>query len=106
MNGENEQLPPGISAIEWRLWSKIRNRMLNGMRFHYNYLIGDYRVTFYCQETLVAIDIVPSCQQQSVERTDYFQQRGYRYIAIRESNITDDFDSVIDQIYELTTPYW
>ena len=42
---------------EQRLWEKLRNRQLNGLKFRRQVSIGPYIVDFYCPEIPLAVEV-------------------------------------------------
>lgn len=58
------------TETEKKLWSKLRNKQLNGFRFHRQYGIGSYIVDFYCPQLRLVIE---------VDGGQYGEERDYEY---------------------------
>lgn len=43
---------------EYFLWSKLRNKQLNGNKFYRQFSVGPYILDFYCFDKKVAIELV------------------------------------------------
>ena len=46
-----------MPRAELILWSKIKNKTINGAKFRRQHSIGNYILDFYCPEHLLAIEI-------------------------------------------------
>ena len=45
------------TSAEDRIWSALRNRRLNGLKFVRQYSIGPYFVDFVCRERMIIVEI-------------------------------------------------
>jgi very-short-patch-repair endonuclease len=59
---------------EDRLWRKLRNRQLDGMKFRRQHPIGPYIVDFCCHEANLAIELDGSGHEDS-DQADYDRNR-------------------------------
>jgi len=46
-----------MTKAEMFLWSKLKGKQLNGLKFRRQYGINNYVVDFYCPEQKLAIEI-------------------------------------------------
>ncbi|HHT9120572.1 MAG TPA: endonuclease domain-containing protein, partial [Candidatus Hypogeohydataceae bacterium YC41] len=54
---KRKHLRKNMTKAEIFLWSKLKRRQLNGLKFRRQYGIDDYTVDFYCPELKLAIEI-------------------------------------------------
>ena len=57
------------------LWSKLRNKQMNGLKFFRQYGIGHYITDFYCPNIKLAVEI---------DGNQHFAEEGKEYDSVRE----------------------
>ena len=83
--GRHRHIPPALlekarqlrqesTSAEEILWSCLRNRQLNGMKFRRLYNLGQYIVDFYCHEARLVIE-VDGLVHQKTDQIQRDQQR-------------------------------
>lgn len=93
------------------LWKQIKGRRL-GFQFHRQVPIHYFIVDFYCHELQLAIEVDgsvhnnPQQKAKDIERQYRLEQLGVRFIRIRDADVKNNMDSVIQflshRIKELT----
>ncbi|CDZ63192.1 Hypothetical protein NGAL_HAMBI2605_23340 [Neorhizobium galegae bv. orientalis] len=86
---------------EYRLWSELRNRLLNGYKFSRQVPLGPYVVDFICREErlVVEIDGFHHAESQSdITRTRWFNAKGYSVLRFWNHEITRERRAVLDTI--------
>jgi len=89
------------------LWSKIRNRQLNGLKFRRQYSIGRFIVDFYCPEKKLAIEIDgdshynDGAKECDREREEYIQNFGVRFLRFTNKDITGNINGVVEAIAKI-----
>ncbi len=110
------------------LWSKLKNKQLFGYKFRRQYGINRYVVDFYCPILKLAIEIdgdsrfidyhpnplltkegdkgrfKKSIQEYDKVRQNFIESLGIKILRFTNSNITNNLNSVLEQILEKTTP--
>ncbi|HEY95690.1 MAG TPA: endonuclease domain-containing protein [Dehalococcoidia bacterium] len=91
------------SDAERILWSRLRRSQLNGVKFRRQQPFGDYIVDFISFEKRLIIEIdggqhIESTKNDSV-RTEYLESQEYRVIRFWNTDIMQNIEGVIDEIY-------
>ena len=80
------RLRSNMTGPETRLWSALRARQLQGMKFRRQHGIGPYIVDFYCPERSLVIEVDGDSHADADQivrdqlRDTYFQSLGLRLI--------------------------
>lgn len=102
-----QKLRQNQTKQELKLWSLLRNRNFQGLKFKRQYNIGDYIVDFVCLEHKVIIEIdggqhnEPEEIELDNERTKYLQSKGFRVIRFWNNEIDNNFEGVYLHLQEV-----
>ncbi len=86
---------------EKALWTHIRARQLQGMKFFRQYSIGPYILDFYCPQMKLAIEVdggqhsYDENQKADTVRTEYMKTHGIHVIRFWNHEILQHLDSVV-----------
>jgi len=114
---ENKNLPPFNPALEELtrylrdfssnaeilLWNRLKDSQLE-CEFAWQHAIGDYVVTFFCEEKKLAIDIEsdahthPDAYFSLVQKQVDLQQLEIRLLRLREEDVLKDVDAVMERV--------
>jgi very-short-patch-repair endonuclease len=86
---------------EYRLWSDLRNRRLNGYKFSRQVPLGSYVVDFLCRERHLIIEIDGFHHAMNTyddTRTLWLNRHGYSMLRFWNHEITGDRRSVLETI--------
>jgi very-short-patch-repair endonuclease len=89
-----------MTPAELRLWLRLRNRQLGGLRFRRQAPIGPYIVDFFCPERNLIVEVDgdqhghESNMKRDAERTRWLQGRGHRVLRFANVEVTNDLDAV------------
>ena len=107
----NSKLIPQAKALrkkqtdaESLLWSKLRNRQFEGMKFRRQRPIGNYVVDFACIEKKIVIEADGSQHyngDHDIVRDNYLRERGYTVLRFWNNEILKNIDGVIRRILEV-----
>jgi len=95
-----------MTGQETRLWSRLRARQLQGLKFRRQHGIGPYIVDFYCPEQSLVIEVdgdshADADQIVKDQRRDrYFQSLGLRVIRYINDDILNNLDGVLEDLAE------
>lgn len=104
-----QQLRKNMTEAEIFIWSKIKGKQLNGLKFRRQCGINNYIVDFYCPELKLAIEIdgdVHGYDSQIVsdkQRQGDIEALGIKVLRYTNSDIIRNIDSVLQDILS-TTP--
>ena len=86
------------------LWTRIRNRQLNGAKFRRQHAIDRFVVDFACLERHLIIEVdgeihdLPDQKDYDVERQTFLEGCGFRILRFANRDVLDSIDSVLDRI--------
>ena len=91
---------------ERMVWSELRKRRTDGLKFRRQHPIGPYIVDFVCLErrTIFEIDGVqhgdPEVLLKDAQRTTWLESRGYTVFRAWNSEIRENFDGVMMSLFD------
>ncbi len=94
------------ASVEAIIWSKLRNRQLNNLKFFRQYSVGNYILDFYCPKVRLAIEVdggqhnEEKHQAKDKDRTNYLKQNSIKVIRFWNNEIRDNLDGVLERIME------
>ena len=93
------------TPAEAKLWSILKNRQIEGLKFRRQYSIGNYILDFYCPELKLAIELDGEYHynyqnhQRDIERTDYlYEIAGIKTLRFENHIVFDNPRHIIDYI--------
>ena len=94
---------------EERLWRRLRNHRLLGLKFRRQHAIDRFIVDFYCAEARLVVEVDGSVHKSLVQedavRQDVLERRGLRVLRFTNSEIDDSLESVTKKIKETILLY-
>lgn len=102
----SKQLKTEMTEAEKLLWSKIRRKQLNGVKFCRQKIVGNYIVDFLSFEKKLIIELDGGQHADQVEydkkRTAFLEQQGFTVIRFWNTEVLLETDSVLEQLWTLT----
>ena len=98
------RLRSDMTGPETRLWSRLRARQLQGLKFRRQHGIGPYIVDFYCPEQSLVIEIDGDSHADADQmlkdqlRDRYFQSLGLRVIRYFNDDMMKNLDGVLEDV--------
>jgi len=95
-----------LTEAENLLWSKIRLRQLNGLRFNRQKIIGEYIVDFYCHQVKLVIELdgIQHYSEVGKEwdevRDDFLKSLNLKVLRFSNEQVLNHIDFVIKKIHE------
>ncbi len=90
------------TEAEVRLWSRLRNRQLDTLKFRRQVPRGLFVADFLCDEAMLIVEVDGSQhdeqQAQDVRRTAYMESLGYVVMRVRNYDLLQNTDRVLDHI--------
>ena len=93
-----------MTGPETRLWSRLRARQLQGLKFRRQHGIGPYIVDFYCPEQSLVIEVDGDSHADADQmlkdqlRDRYFQSLGLRVIRYFKDDMMKNLDGVLEDV--------
>ncbi len=95
-----------MTDAQRRLWSRLRRRQLDGLRFRRQAPIGPYYADFICLEEKLIIELDGG--QHAIEReadaarARWLESEGYRVLRFWNNEVLGNTDGVIEEIRRIT----
>lgn len=86
------------------LWSKLRSRQLQGLKFYRQYSVDNYILDFYCPERKLGIELdggqhnEPKIAQEDLERTRKLSEFGVIVLRYWNNDVTNNLEGVLESI--------
>jgi very-short-patch-repair endonuclease len=93
------------TLAENKLWERLRNRRLNGLKFRRQHAIDRFIVDFYCAEARLVIEVDGEIHQytqaEDALRTEFLESLGLRVIRFENGDVLTQIDGVVEAIGEV-----
>ncbi|MEM6907130.1 MAG: DUF559 domain-containing protein [Pseudomonadota bacterium] len=90
---------------ERRMWHQLRAERFQGIKFRRQKVIGRYIADFASNSPKLIVEIDGDShsgqEHYDDERTQYFEDQGYKVIRFPNSNVMDNMDGVLARLSEL-----
>ena len=100
-----KQLRQNQTDTEAILWSRLRNRSLNGIKFRRQVPIDKYIADFVAsgKKLIIELDGSQHLDEKNTvkdnERTRYLNSLGYKVIRVFNNDVSNNLDTVLEYIY-------
>ncbi|MBM4055592.1 MAG: endonuclease domain-containing protein [Planctomycetes bacterium] len=107
---KRQHLRRNMTNAEIYLWSKLKGKQINGLKFRRQYGINQYIVDFYCPELRLAIEIdggvhyYDSRRVTDLQRKNDIEVLGIKVLRYTNIDVIKNIKGVIQDIIEKTTP--
>jgi very-short-patch-repair endonuclease len=102
---KRRSLRKNMPKSEIILWSKLKNKQMQGKRFLRQYSVDQYVLDFYCPELKLAIEVdgdshfVTGAQEYDRDRQEYIESFGIRFLRFTNTDVTENIDGVCQVIF-------
>ena len=90
------------TPAEQKLWARLRNRQLGGLKFRRQHPIGRFILDFCCVKRKLAIELDGPSHASQVEydrdRTAWLEQKGYKVIRFTNAQVHHNLEGVLLEI--------
>ena len=92
------------TPAERKLWERLRNRRLSGLKFRRQHPLGPYIADFYCASHRLVVELDGGIHARRAEedarRTSCFEAYGYTVLRFRNEEVEKDIEGVLRRILE------
>ena len=98
------ELRKNMTTQERKLWSILRKKSLNNLKFRRQYPIGDYIVDFICHEKNLIIEVDGGQHNENKNkiydevRTKFLESKGFKVIRFWNNEIDENIEGVYFEI--------
>ena len=93
-----------MTASEKRLWLKLRNKQVGGLRFRRQHPVGRYIADFYCHELKLVIELDGTIHDERKEydenRNKFLKAGKFTILRFNNDEINDSIDDVLNKILQ------
>ena len=99
-----KQLRKSMTPPELKLWYRLKNRQLDGIKFPRQVPVGPYIADFLSPDVKLAVGLdgdthaTDTAAVRDEQRTQFFESRGFRVIRFFNSEVRENLDYVVDRI--------
>jgi very-short-patch-repair endonuclease len=104
-----------MTRAEIILWSRLREKKINGYKFRRQQTIFDYIVDFYCNDLKLIIEVdgeihsLPEKTNYDLKRDNILKLNGYHIIRLTNVEVETEINSAINKIIsfisEILSPF-
>ena len=103
-----KRLRQNLTTAEAKLWSVIRNKQLEGLRFRCQHPVGNFILDFYCPSCKLVIevdgDVHNSQLEYDAERTNKLAEHGYTVLRFSNEQVMNNLPEVLTKIKQVVCP--
>lgn len=96
------KLRQNLTPAEAGLWSALRNKQLNGLRFRCQHPVGNFILDFYCPACKLVVEVDGGIHTSRAEydqsRTAKLGEHGYQVLRFSNEEVMHDLPKVLDSI--------
>ena len=97
-----KKLRKNPTLAEARLWSALKNKQLNGLRFRRQHPIGNFILDFYCPSCKLVVEVDGEIHSDRLEyddaRTCKLAEYGYTVLRFSNERVMNDLPEVLLEI--------
>ena len=99
-----KELRKNQTEAEVKLWQRLRNKRLEGIKFFRQYSVGYYILDFYCPQLKIGIELDGGQHAQKenrvydLERSSFFETKGIKIIRFWNNEILNHLELVLEKI--------
>jgi very-short-patch-repair endonuclease len=101
------ELRKNATDAEQRLWRRLRDRQLLGLKFRRQHRIGRFIADFYCDECRLVIELDGGQHADRItadeRRTAYLEGRAIAVLRFWNNDVLTNTDGVLERIVEVAT---
>ncbi|HHP7230494.1 MAG TPA: endonuclease domain-containing protein [Xenococcaceae cyanobacterium] len=96
------KLRKNLTSAEALLWSALRNKQLEGLRFRCQHPVGNFILDFYCPSCKLVVEVDGKIHADQTEydaaRTAKLAEYGYRVLRFSNEQVMSDLPNVLAEI--------
>ncbi|MGK7952537.1 MAG: endonuclease domain-containing protein [Xenococcaceae cyanobacterium] len=96
------KLRNNLTPAEAILWSALRNKQLEGLRFRCQHPVGNFILDFYCSSLKLVIEVDGEIHTRQIDydnaRTAKLSEYGYTVLRFSNEEIMNDLPQVLTEI--------
>ena len=96
-----KELRRELTPQERKLWGRLRNRQLYGLKFRRQHPLGRFILDFYCHEQRLVVEVdghshaEPGQERYDRARSEWLEQQGLRVIRFANGEVEANLEGVL-----------
>ena len=93
------------TTAEQALWSRLRNRQIDGWKFKRQVPFGRFVLDFYCSDARLAVEVDGDTHGTAADisndsdRTKFLEEQGVKVLRFWNTDVRDNIEGVLEMIY-------
>lgn len=100
-----KKLRQNMTPAEKLLWSALKNKQLEGLRFRRQHPVGNFILDFYCPSRKLVIEVDGKIHGQQIDRdrarTSKLEEYGYKVIRFSNEKVLNNLPEVLEEIKQV-----
>jgi very-short-patch-repair endonuclease len=96
-----------MTAAERTLWTALKDRQLNGLKFRSQHPLGRFIADFYCAQVRLVVEVDGPVHNKQAEydeaRTQHFETYGYQLVRFTNQEVFTNLPIVLARISQVAT---
>jgi very-short-patch-repair endonuclease len=96
-----------MTAAERTLWTALKDRQLNGLKFRSQHPLGRFIADFYCAQVRLVVEVDGPVHNKQAEydeaRTQHFETYGYQLVRFTNQEVFTNLPIVLAKISQVAT---
>ena len=96
------RLRKNLTPAEAQLWSALRNKQLEGLRFRCQHPVGNFILDFYCPSRKLVVEVDGKIHDRQTDyddaRTAKLEEYGYRVLRFGNQQVINDLPQILAEI--------
>ncbi len=101
---KRKELRNNMTKAEVILWSRLKGKQLNGLKFRRQYSVEPYIIDFYCVKRRLAIEVdgdshfEEGAREYDEKRQKFIERFNIKFLRFTNSDIYENLDGVTEMI--------
>ena len=103
-----KRLRKNLTPAEALLWSALKNKQLEGLRFRRQHPVGNFILDFYCPACRLVVEVDGEIHRDRLDyddaRTSKLAEHGYKVLRFSNERVINDLPQVLNEIRKAVSP--
>ena len=103
-----KRMRKNLTPAEACLWSALKSKKLNGVKFRCQHPVGNFILDFYCPSYKLVIEVDGKIHDKQVDRdrfrTSKLEEYGYRVLRFSNEEVLSNLPRVLAEIRRVISP--
>ena len=100
-----KRLRKNLTPAEAKLWSALKNKQLEGLKFRCQHPVGNFILDFYCPSRKLVVEVDGKIHNDRIDRdrdrTSKLEEYGYTIVRFSNEEVLDNLPLVLAEIKKI-----